>query len=308
MNSQNEQPPVQNVLLNGLALSKLVESTHKNLPKTTFGILTGFRNDTTYLVTNFFTLPDFSQSSYQDEEEEEFLKDVSSFLKESNFEYEILGWTVNSSFGNFYNKSVVQKHMNWQKKIEKPILLVYDPIISLVSELSVKAFVISQKYYNLYKKSETNRKIQYHSKQNINEVFLNIPINYNLTLLSRNFLKTLTPKEIFAKGETKRSVDGFLIKSFETMRQSLDSIVIGQNKAQNFINRNIKKLRYENNNELPKKVREIEKITTNYSLNYKIQSIFTKNRLKELSSNLENYSNSPLLDSFLSLSHKSNKN
>lgn len=75
-------------------------------------------------------------------------------LREVNVDTNSVGWYRSAYLGSIFNESMIESQYQYQSKIEKSIVLVYDPLQSAtLGVLSLKAYRLSDQFMETYSTS-----------------------------------------------------------------------------------------------------------------------------------------------------------
>jgi len=223
---------VERVVMDSIAVMRLVKDCMDSQPDNTTGTLVGVDSGTTIEITNCFSIPADDNSEGEDSVSEQ----IARCNKEANIDTTEVGWYT-TSFGNadYLSADTISAQSFWEvTRNPKHILLVFDPFRTMLESatgshpLAMHAYRLSPEFAALYKTNKfTVENIQAH-KVSYKHIFEEIPIFIRPafpaavgSLLQRVAADPEMRSETSALDTTvspliERSVD-FLIKSFDSM-------------------------------------------------------------------------------------------
>ena len=138
---------------------KIINHCKENLPELVTGQLLGLDVGSTLEVTNCFPFPTRLRFGEEGEEETdqdgiggaEYQMEMMRCLREVNVDHNTVGWYHSSYMGSFLNESMIETQYNYQDRIKKSVVIIYDPLKTSQGALSLKALRLTQKFMSLYK-------------------------------------------------------------------------------------------------------------------------------------------------------------
>uniref|UniRef100_A0A7S3K5N9 MPN domain-containing protein n=1 Tax=Aureoumbra lagunensis TaxID=44058 RepID=A0A7S3K5N9_9STRA len=135
---KDEDGRVKEVIIDGLALLKLVKHCTESLPNIVAGALLGLDSNSKLEVTHCIPIPD-------NDEEKVFQLEMMKLLREINVDNNCIGWYKTVYGGSFCQMSLVETQMSYQTNLsENCIVLLFDP--SHITKLWLRAFQLSSNF------------------------------------------------------------------------------------------------------------------------------------------------------------------
>jgi len=231
-----EETTLKVVQLEALVVCKIVSHCRENLPELVTGQLLGLDIDSTLEVTNSFPFP----SRMEEEEADtdvmgaEYQLEMMRCLREVNVDNNTIGWYTSTYMSSFLSEATIETQFNYQERIKKGVVLIYDPLKSAQGVLSLKAFRITQPFMDLYKTQTFTKESLAKADLSFTDVFEEIPIKIHNSHLVNAFLFELEEDLSFNSDFDRLylSTNAFLEKNLEFLNECLDDLATEQNKFQ----------------------------------------------------------------------------
>jgi len=244
---EDEDSSLDLVQLDGAVVLKIINHCKDNLPELVTGQLLGLDIGSTLEVTNCFPFPsrlvDENEEGEEGVDSAEYQIDMMKCLREVNVDHNTVGWYSSTYMGSFINESAIETQYNYQDRIKKSVVLVYDPLKTSQGALSLKAYRLTQSFMELYKSQSFTKESLAKANVTFNEVFEEIPIKIANSGLARAFLQELeeTGSVDYEFERLNLSTNPFLEKNLEFLIECLDDLGAEQSKLQ-YHQRNVHKL------------------------------------------------------------------
>jgi len=227
------------VQLDGLVILKILKHCKENLPDLVTGQLLGLDSATSLEVTNCFPFP--SKVAENEEESEEDVKSGAEYqiemmrcLREVNVDNNTVGWYSSTYMGSFISESAIETQYNYQERIKKSVMLIYDPMKTSQGTLSLKAYRLKPSFMELFKHKTFTKEALTKANVSYADIFEEIPIKIHNSSLIHSLLFELdesgsmdTDFEVLDLGS-----NSFLEKNLEFLIDCLDELGTEQNKFQ----------------------------------------------------------------------------
>lgn len=184
--------PLEVVQIDGLAVLKILKHCRESLPELVTGQLLGLDVEHRLEVTSCFPFPSRGSDDLDDQEGAEYQIDMMRSLRDVNVDNNTVGWYKATYMGSFLDESMIETQFNYQENIEKAVLIVYDPHRSAQGVLALRAFRMTQLFFNLYKKRDSFT-AESLKKSNLtsDKVFVELPITVHNSALTQGLLYQL---------------------------------------------------------------------------------------------------------------------
>lgn len=151
------QDRVREVVIDGLAVLKIVKHCNENLPTMVAGSLLGLDVDGVLDVTYAYPFPaaksgEADGSAEGDLDGGEYQIEMMKMLRDVNVDNNCVGWYQSMYLGTMFTNEVVDSQYNYQNSEELSdncVVIMYDPIQSKKGNLVIKAFHLSDEYLQL---------------------------------------------------------------------------------------------------------------------------------------------------------------
>jgi len=256
----SEDATLHQVELDGLVVLKIIKHVRENLPDLVTGQLLGLDIKDTLQVTDCFPFPNKPQEREGTEEESEQLEgaeyqiEMMRCLREVNVDNNTVGWYSSTYMGTFLNESTLETQFNYQERIKKSVVVIYDPLKTSLGVLSLKAYRLTQQFMDVYKTQTFTKESLNSNNLSFQDIFEEIPIKIHNSLLVNGFLGELQEKKI-AEDSFDRldlSTNPFLEKNLDFLGECLDDLAGEQNKFQ-FYQKAVQKQQYQQNQWIAKR-------------------------------------------------------
>jgi len=246
--SEEEDASLNLVRLDGLVVLKIVQHCKENLPDLITGQLLGLDLDGALEVTNCFPFP--SKVGEEGEEQKEgesaggaeYQMEMMRCLREVNVDHNTVGWYSSTYMGSFVNELTIETQYNYQDRIKKSVVLIYDPLKTSQGTLSLKAFRLTQPFMDLFRTRNFTKDGVLKSGFSFDDIFEEVPIKIHNPGLINAFLMELeeTGTMDYDFDRLNLSTNPFLEKNLEFLIECLDDLGAEQNKLQ-YHQRNVQK-------------------------------------------------------------------
>ena len=158
--------PIREVVIDCLAVMKIVKHCNDNLPSMVAGSLLGIDNAGVLEVTCVYPFP-AAQSKIETEAGEvavddldgsEYQNEMLKMLQKINVDSNCVGWYTSMYFGSMCTTDVVNDQFNYQSSDElsnNSVVIMYDPLQSKKGSIVIKAFRLSDQFVEM-KRSKGN--------------------------------------------------------------------------------------------------------------------------------------------------------
>lgn len=143
---------VKAVLLDGLALLKIVKHCGELLPNHASGALLGLDQKGTLEVTHSFPGVGAQENAggrdYANQDLE-YQMEMMTSLREVNIDNNRVGWYQSMFFGTFNTFALIQNLEAYHESIPHSVVILYDPVQTANGSLTVRAFRLSKAFIDL---------------------------------------------------------------------------------------------------------------------------------------------------------------
>ena len=224
--------PIREVVLDGLALLKIVKHCTDISPGEATGSILGLDKDGILHITYAYPFPNASEKDFDGNEYQiEMMKN----LREVNVENYCVGWYKSVFFGSMYTDSVLDlqlAYQNTENLTENNVVLMYDPNLSKQGNLVIKAFRLSERYIML-RQNKLNDFIK------PSEIFQELPIRIQNVGHASAFIRCLQDTH---KGELDCDFEPLSLANTDTVTERhlkmmwewLEDLVVEQLSFQDF--------------------------------------------------------------------------
>lgn len=147
-----KKPGLREVEIDGLAVLKIIKHCREFMPQVVTGQLLGLDEHGILEVTNCFALP--SDAGGEDETTAKYQTEMMLRLREVNVDSNTVGWYQSSYMGQFQSESLILSQYNYQSQIRNSACLIYDPLRSTPSGVSLRAYRLTDTFMQMYKAGE----------------------------------------------------------------------------------------------------------------------------------------------------------
>ncbi|XP_071807374.1 eukaryotic translation initiation factor 3 subunit H-B-like [Asterias amurensis] len=228
--------PVGRVQIDGLVVLKIIKHCEEeggSAGELVQGVLLGLVQDDTLEITNCFPFP-----KHADEENFDdvlYQMEMMRNLRHVNIDHLHVGWYQSTQYGTFLNKALLDSQFNYQHSIEESVVLIYDPLKTSKSTLSLKAYRLTQSAMESYKDYDFSTEALKKTGLCYENVFEEIPIVIHNSYLVNTLLCEL--KEISPPtGDNFLSLSSgnMLEKNLELLMDYVDDLAQETNKYMNY--------------------------------------------------------------------------
>lgn len=229
--------PVREVIIDGLAVLRIVKHCNDNLPTMAAGSLLGLDVDGALEITYSYSFPvPKSESDIAGADEPdgaEYQLEMMKLLRDVNVDNNCVGWYQGMYLGTICTNDVVGYQYSYQSSEElsdNSVVIMYDPIQSCKGNLVMKAFRLSDNFIEL-RRSQGNKFIK------PNDVLQEIPLKMRNMGHMSGFLRCLQDthkNELDCDFEPLSMVNGenYTQKHLELLSTWIDDLVGEQQRFQ----------------------------------------------------------------------------
>ena len=172
---------VSEIHLDGLVLLQIIKHANDHSPKVVTGSLLGMENDDVLEITQSFANPDPEKEGIDGNA---FQMDMMHNLKEVNMDNNKIGWYQSTSMGAFCSLDVVENQFQYQENMgPNAVCVTYDPTETRNGKLALKAFRLTEAFYDEYKKGAFKSESVTTNEIASETIFEEIPIKLHNTEL-----------------------------------------------------------------------------------------------------------------------------
>jgi translation initiation factor 3 subunit H len=227
------------VEIDALVVLEIIKHCKDNLPELVIGQLLGLDVDRTLEVTNCFPLPEPSEEAEDPQIRADYQIDMMRCLREVNVDNNLVGWYQSAFLGSFFSEQMIETQVNYQLKINKCVVIVYDPLRTANGSLSLKAFRLQDSFVELYRKESFTQESLTKLTVPWSEIFEEVPIAIRNSLVSNACLLSLSDSPFFDEEispfqSLDLSINSFLEKNLESLIDAIDDFSIEQQKFQSY--------------------------------------------------------------------------
>lgn len=158
-NEENQQrQPIREVVVDGLAVLKIMKHCNDNIPTMVVGSLLGL--DYNGILQISYTFPFLGAKTDSNEIEEvageEYQVTMMRMLEEVDVDNNCVGWYQSTNLGTICTNDIVNYQYSYQSSdvlSTNTVVIVYDPILSKNGKLIMKAFRLSDKYMEIKRRN-----------------------------------------------------------------------------------------------------------------------------------------------------------
>jgi translation initiation factor 3 subunit H len=240
-------PPVREVVIDGLAVMKIVKHCNENLPTMVAGSLLGLDVNGVLEVTYAYPFPAANKgdadgdSGVEDLDGGEYQIEMMKMLRDINVDNNCVGWYQSMYLGTLNTNDVVDSQYNYQAAEELSdncVVIMYDPIQSQKGALVIKAYHLSDKFMDM-RRNKINDFIR------PSEILVEIPLRIKNSGHISAFLRCLKDshaKELDCSFEalSLSSGDTYMERHLDLIGNWLDELLEEQRKFHSYSNRSAK--------------------------------------------------------------------
>jgi translation initiation factor 3 subunit H len=153
---------VEEVVIDGLAVLKIVKHCREGLPQLVSGALLGLDQKGVLEITHSFpgvsttTREGFDEAAEGDyaEQDLEYQLEMMTSLREVNIDNNRVGWYQSMFLGTFNNFKLIQNLLSYHESIPNSVVVLYDPVQTANGSLTIRAFRLSEKFLELSKRAQ----------------------------------------------------------------------------------------------------------------------------------------------------------
>jgi len=237
LQNESQEDSVDEIKVDGLVLLKIIKHCKQCIPDIVTGQLLGLASGGILEVTNCFPRLDeeddttgASSAKYQIE--------MMKCLREVNTDTNTVGWYRSAYLGSVFDESMIESQLAYQAKIEKSIVLVYDPLQSAtLGVLALKAYRLTDDFMQEFATKEFNSKSLDKSNFSLEDIFIEVPIEVTNSHLNAAYLWEIesdSKLRNIALNGLDLSGSHFLEKNLDVAIEYLDELSSEQLKFQGY--------------------------------------------------------------------------
>eukprot|EP01119_Soliformovum_irregulare_P019797 TRINITY_DN633_c0_g1_i1.p1 TRINITY_DN633_c0_g1~~TRINITY_DN633_c0_g1_i1.p1 ORF type:complete len:336 (-),score=88.44 TRINITY_DN633_c0_g1_i1:118-1125(-) len=228
------------VSIDGLVVMKIIKHCKDNLPELVTGQLLGLDFDSTLEVTNCFPFPERATEEEDDENAgnvggAEYQLEMMKCLREVNVDNNTVGWYVCSTYlSASLNVNAIEAQYNYQDRIKKSVMIVYDPLKTSLGTLSLKAYRLTNTFMQVWKDKTFTKESLIKAKVSFKDIFEEIPVVIQNSTLAKCFLFEAEEQKALNVDLSVLNLasNPFLERSLDFLNDGLDDLAQEQNKFQ----------------------------------------------------------------------------
>jgi len=221
---------VREVEVEGLVILKIIKHCREFLPQVVTGQLLGLDEQGTLEVTNCFGLPVDSEDA---EKTATYQREMMLRLREVNVDSNTVGWYQSAYMGQADWQPIIMSQYNYQSQIRNSVCLIYDPLRSTPSGVSLKAYRLTDQFMEMYKKNQ--QFVTKNAELPASGVFEELPIKikngYMITGLLREMAQENAAGGNFS-GVEQHNETSFVERSLELLTDCVDELTEEQRRFQ----------------------------------------------------------------------------
>ncbi|XP_063968578.1 eukaryotic translation initiation factor 3 subunit H-B-like isoform X1 [Lytechinus pictus] len=171
------ETPVARVQIDGLVVLKIIKHCEEeggSDGEMVQGVLLGLVQGDTLEITNCFPFP--KQADEEDFDEIQYQMEMMRNLRHVNIDHLHVGWYQSTKYGTFLTKALLDSQYNYQHSIEESVVLIYDPVKTSKSSLSLKAYRLTEQAMSVSQDMEFTLESIRKSGLSFDKLFEEIPI------------------------------------------------------------------------------------------------------------------------------------
>mmetsp|Transcript_26062 Transcript_26062/g.68488 ORF Transcript_26062/g.68488 Transcript_26062/m.68488 type:complete len:307 (-) Transcript_26062:164-1084(-) len=221
--------------IDALVMLQIMKHCKQHVPYQVTGVLLGLDIEDTLQVTHSYghIQKGEDQVRVNDEESELYSYDMLRKLRDVNVDSNTIGWYQTTHLGQFLNDQMIECQYQYQLSIPKSILLVYDPLQSVIGKPAFKAVQLTAEFMSkqtLARESQTTTDFSC-------EMFKEIPIAVHSPAIIEAFLVDWALADI----DTTTQLDTldvenqhFLERNVQLLIGSMEELMTEQRKIRDF--------------------------------------------------------------------------
>jgi len=227
---------IETVQIDGLVLLKIIKHCKNSIPDIVTGQLLGLAKNSVLEVTNCFPRPDDDDESTGSSDNYQI--GMMKCLREVNVDTNTIGWYRSAYLGSVFNESMIESQIAYQSKIEKSVVIVYDPLQSAtLGVLALKAYRLSDEFMKEFSGKQFDSKSLDKTSYALEDLFVEVPIVVSNSYLAGAYLWDIeTDKSLrnIALNGLDLSGSHFLEKNLDVAIEYLDELAAEQTKIQSY--------------------------------------------------------------------------
>jgi len=236
VNEEGANDSIETVTIDGLVLLKIIKHCKQSIPDIVTGQLLGLARNGVVEVTNCFPRPDDDDESSGSSAH--YQLEMMKRLREVNADTNTVGWYRSAYLGSVFNESMIDSQIAYQVKIEKSVVLVYDPLQSAtLGGLALKAYRLTEEFMKEFSNRRFDSKSLDKSNFTLEEIFVEVPIEVSNSHLAAAYLWDIESDKSLrniALNGLDLSGSHFLEKNLDVAIEYLDELSSEQSKVQNY--------------------------------------------------------------------------
>jgi translation initiation factor 3 subunit H len=254
--------PIQQVVIDGLAVLKIVKHCQDSLPTMVAGSLLGLDVQGTLEITYSYAFPIPKSEAENAAEGAKELDGVGyqiemmKMLRDVNIDNNCVGWYQSTYFGSIYTGDVINNQFSYQLSediSDNSILIMYDPVQSKRGNLVMKAFRLTDKYVEI-RRNESNKFIH------PSEILQELPLKIRNAGLVAAFLRCMKDTHLTELGSefdalSMAGSEAYTEKHLEILGTTIEDLASEQQRFQQY-SKSIAKPRQEHIRWLNKRLQE----------------------------------------------------
>jgi len=188
-NTAQRKHKLEKIKIDSAVALKVVKHARDNLNRSINGIVLGLDFKGTLEITECFPIPLGEDNNPMSEEAEEaYIGTMHKQLQRSNADEQVVGAYLSAYTGELSNDSLIDTQYGFQEAFAKSVTLVYEPLKSDNGLKSLRAFRISDNFFDLMKEGQYDD--AFFKKYNVTfaDIWEEIPVEITKSLLSQVFM------------------------------------------------------------------------------------------------------------------------
>ena len=238
---QKRFQPIQEVVIDGLAVLKIVKHCNDNYPSMVAGSLLGIDIEDQLEVTYVYPFPapqskaDLDADTVEEMDGGEYQFEMMKMLQKVNIDNNCVGWYTSVYFGSMFTMDVVNiqfSHQSSEELTENCVVIMFDPVQTKKGSLVLKAYRLSDKFIAMRKS-----KLNYFIKPS--QILVEVPLkikNSGYVTAFLDSLKTNYSEQLNCDFDllSLTGAEAYAEKSLELMGTVVDDLLHEQQKFQQY--------------------------------------------------------------------------
>jgi len=223
--------------IDALVMLQIMKHCKQHVPYQVTGVLLGLDIEDTLQVTHSFGhIQKGEEVRVNDEESEVYSYDMLRKLRDVNVDSNTIGWYQTTHLGQFLNDQMIECQYQYQLSIPKSILLVYDPLQSVIGKPAFKAVQLTADFMS--KQTAARELGQSATDFTSGDMFKEIPIAIHSPAIIEAFLVDWALADPISTTTQLETLDvenqHFLERNVQLLIGSLDELMNEQRKLRDF--------------------------------------------------------------------------